>query len=139
MELNENSLLNQRYYPRDIMINNGKNGKPLWIVIHNKVYDVTNFNHPGGKDVFHSMDEDDLDKGDEFDSIHSKATKKTAKTYLIGKLVAEEKTIKINKDNNEIKSVNEIIESSNGSGKLMLFVLIVILILVIILAKSSHN
>ena len=66
----------------DIFKNNGEEGKPLWTVIHSKVYDITEFNHPGGKDVFIVGDEDDMDKGDEFDSIHGPAAKKQAKLYF---------------------------------------------------------
>ena len=114
--------------PQDIMTNNGKDGKPLWIVIHDKVYDITNFAHPGGKEVFIIAEEDDMDKGDEFDSIHAPASKKQAEKYLIGELIMTEE-----KKTNRIASKKAAQTSSNG----MFVVFVVFLVLVIIVVKGG--
>lgn len=34
----------------EVAENNGVDGKPLWIVYKGLVYNMTNFEHPGGKD-----------------------------------------------------------------------------------------
>ena len=66
--------------------NNGDNAD-LWVLIHNKIYDLTNFKHPGGKEIL--MDPIGEDRGDEFDSIHSPNVKDEMKKYLIGQLKVE--------------------------------------------------
>lgn len=68
--------------------NNGENGKLLWVLIHNNIYDVTNFEHPGGPDAM--LEDHGDDRGHEFDSIHSPATKTMMKQYLIGQLAKED-------------------------------------------------
>ncbi|XP_005178652.1 cytochrome b5 [Musca domestica] len=42
-----------KYTLCDISGNDGKNGKPVWIIIKGDVYDVTTFvkEHPGGEDL----------------------------------------------------------------------------------------
>ena len=66
----------------ELLENDGQDGKKLWVLIHGKVYDVTNFKHPGGKEIL--MDEIGEDRGDEFESIHSPAAKRDMPKYLIG-------------------------------------------------------
>ncbi len=93
----------KEYTLEEIKQNNGENGKPLWIILKGNIYDVTNFKHPGGKEVL--TDDHGDDRWDEFNSIHSKGAKEQAKDYLIGKLVQNESnsTIK-NKDDKTNKS-----------------------------------
>ncbi|XP_061399467.1 cytochrome b5 [Musca vetustissima] len=42
-----------KYSLCDISINNGEDGKPVWIIIKGDVYDVTKFvkEHPGGEEL----------------------------------------------------------------------------------------
>lgn len=79
--------------------NDGVNGD-LWVLIHNKIYDLTNFKHPGGKEIL--MDPIGEDRGDEFDSIHSPGVKEEMKKYLIGKLKVEQNNLKTDKKNDNL-------------------------------------
>lgn len=36
-------MTEQQYTLRDVQMNNGKNGAPIWIIIKDVVYDVTNY------------------------------------------------------------------------------------------------
>ena len=58
-----------------------------WIVYHNKVYDVSNWNdHPGGTVVFtHAGD----DATDIFAAFHAKGSENLLKKFLIGTLIVE--------------------------------------------------
>ncbi len=109
--------------PDDILKNNGKKGKPFWICMHNKVYDVTLFTHPGGKDIFIVEDDDDVDKGDEFDTIHAPSTRKEAEKYLIGELFTPKQTI-------EPKKLE--IKNSSGNGAFIVFVFFLVLVIIIV-------
>ena len=58
-----------------------------WIIINNKVYDVTSFldKHPGGSDII--LDFAGKDATEEFRDIgHSENAKKMLEKYLIGKV-----------------------------------------------------
>lgn len=79
--------------------NDGVNGD-LWVLIHNKIYDLTKFKHPGGKEIL--MDPIGEDRGDEFDSIHSPGVKDEMKKYLIGKLKVEQNKFKTDKKNDDL-------------------------------------
>ncbi|KAI8120288.1 Cytochrome b5 [Lucilia cuprina] len=45
--------MSSKYEMCEISENNGKNGKPVWIVVKGVVYDVTKFlkDHPGGEEL----------------------------------------------------------------------------------------
>jgi cytochrome b involved in lipid metabolism len=73
----------------EIKANDGSNGSKLWILIKGKVYDVTNFKHPGGREAF--LDDHGEDRWDEFDSIHSAAARKDAEKFYIGVLAKPKK------------------------------------------------
>ncbi len=64
--------------------NNGENGNPLWVVIDNKVYDVTKFNYPNGKKLESKGEE----RKEEFIKNYGKSVDAT---FLIG-VVAATKT-----------------------------------------------
>ena len=68
----------------ELIENNGEEGKKLWVLIDGKVYDVTDFNHPGGNEIL--MEDQENDRFDEFESIHSPAAKKQMSKFLIGKI-----------------------------------------------------
>jgi len=59
----------------------------LWIILHNKVYDVTRFldEHPGGVDIL--IDNAGLDATHNFEDVgHSDDALKLAETFCIGEL-----------------------------------------------------
>lgn len=65
-----------------------------WVIIHGKVYDVTNFlaDHPGGKKVLLKASGKDATK--QFDSFHNKSVlEKIGSKFLIGEIgTAEEQS-----------------------------------------------
>lgn len=76
-----------RYSLADIAKYNGKNGARTWIVLHDNVYDVTDYisQHPGGPELIEEYAGKDATNGfDEFG--HSSDAKKMLKVYLIGEL-----------------------------------------------------
>lgn len=56
----------------------------LWILIHGKVYDVSNFKHPGGKDIL--LDHSRRSISDEFDNIQHQMAHKFMPDLLIGEI-----------------------------------------------------
>eukprot|EP01138_Halocafeteria_seosinensis_P015899 gb/GECG01016225.1/.p1 GENE.gb/GECG01016225.1/~~gb/GECG01016225.1/.p1 ORF type:complete len:143 (+),score=26.82 gb/GECG01016225.1/:1-429(+) len=63
-----------------------------WMVIHDKVYDVTNFmaDHPGGPEIL--LENAGKDATDEFeDTGHSQSARKMLPDYYIGELHDEDK------------------------------------------------
>jgi cytochrome b involved in lipid metabolism len=65
----------------------GTNGKPLYVLIEGNVYDLTKFDHPGGKDVFENDPDFYEDLHDRFSEIHhSQKAKNMMKQYKIGEL-----------------------------------------------------
>eukprot|EP00483_Globobulimina_turgida_P007904 UN07920 len=59
----------------------------LWIVLHNRVYEITDFqiDHPGGPDVLQDIAAQDATE--EFENIlHTEKARKMTKKYLIGKV-----------------------------------------------------
>lgn len=93
----ESEKVLKEYSMNELLENNGENGKPLWILLKGNIYDVTNFKHPGGKEVL--TDDHGDDRWEEFNSIHSKGAKEQAKDYLVGKLIQSE-----SKSNQKTKS-----------------------------------
>ncbi|KAI9493577.1 cytochrome b5-like heme/steroid binding domain-containing protein [Zychaea mexicana] len=65
----------------------------LWMVIHNKVYNVTAFvqEHPGGEDVL--LDESGKDATEAFEDIgHSDEAREILEKYLVGELDEKSRT-----------------------------------------------
>ncbi|ORY98402.1 cytochrome b5-like heme/steroid binding domain-containing protein [Absidia repens] len=61
----------------------------LWVVVHNKVYDITEFvvEHPGGEEVL--FDEAGKDATESFEDIgHSDEAREMLEKYLVGELDA---------------------------------------------------
>jgi cytochrome b involved in lipid metabolism len=73
----------------ELLKNNGEKGKPLWVMIHSKIYDVSKFKHPGGRSLLINDDDDHYeDKGIEFDSVnHSKEAIEELEKFYIGDFV----------------------------------------------------
>ncbi|KAL0116998.1 hypothetical protein PUN28_010100 [Cardiocondyla obscurior] len=81
-----------RYSLADVAKCNGKNETRTWIVIHDKVYDVTDYmqQHPGGSELIEEYAGKDATDG--FDDFgHSSDATKILKKYLIGDLENEDK------------------------------------------------
>lgn len=68
--------------------NNGEGGGKLWVLIDGKIYDLTDFDHPGGEECLKQQSIYYYkDKLEEFEEVgHSPAAVKMMKKYLIGKL-----------------------------------------------------
>ena len=68
--------------------NDGKNGKPFWILIEGRVYDVSYYDHPGGIEKYTQEDPDYYeDLYEQFESIgHSPSAYKLLKKFYIGNL-----------------------------------------------------
>ena len=93
-------------YKEELLKNDGNDGKPLWILIHGKIYDITGFEHPGGPCVFENWNapNDVTDLGEDFDEAHDEKVIEIREKYLIGLLgkenvIKEEKEIKCKSDN----------------------------------------
>ena len=95
-------------------------GKKVLIVIHDKVYDVTQFldDHPGGREIL--MEKSGTVASQAFDDIgHSEDAKELMKSFVIGKLVEAEAQEGVKEDQegkvddlaNEAKEVNENLEN----------------------------
>ncbi|XP_033104294.1 cytochrome b5-like isoform X2 [Anneissia japonica] len=68
------------------------NGNSLWLVIHDKVYDVTKFidEHPGGEEVL--LEQAGGDGSESFEDVgHSSDARELMEDYYIGDLVEEDK------------------------------------------------
>lgn len=116
----------------ELQKNDGEN-RDLWVLIHDKVYDLTKFKHPGGKEIL--MDPIGEDRGDEFDSIHSPNVKDEMKKYLIGHL-KEDKEKKSDKKNDDIStSVNNKAES--GINPVLAIVLLIVVAVVVYFLKFA--
>ena len=108
--------------------NDGENGD-LWVLIHNKIYDMTKFKHPGGKEIL--MDPIGEDRGDEFDSIHSPAVKDEMKKYFIGRLKEEVKERKSDKKNDDHDASEKTKSQSSGLSPVIIIVLLFVVALVV--------
>lgn len=86
------------------------NRESAWIVMNDKVYDVTKFlaEHPGGEEVILELAGQDATES--FDDVgHSTDARKMAEDYLIGVLPLKEKTEK----KNEIKKIDKLENLNN--------------------------
>ncbi|XP_043500055.1 cytochrome b5-like isoform X1 [Polistes fuscatus] len=91
--------------------------KSAWIIIHDKVYDVTNFvkQHPGGEEVV--LEHAGRDGTEPFEDIgHSSDAREMMEPYKIGEIVEEERT-KNNKKNQDSTNGTTTGDSSSGSWK----------------------
>ncbi|XP_054001038.1 cytochrome b5-like [Hylaeus anthracinus] len=83
-----------RYTLKEVAQRDGNDGSRTWIVIHDNVYDVTDYKakHPGGPELIDEYAGQDATAG--FDDFgHSSDAKRTLKDFLIGQLVDEDKTV----------------------------------------------
>jgi cytochrome b involved in lipid metabolism len=114
---------NGKYFTLDeIKQNNGEDGNKLWILIDGKVYDVTDYKHPGGREFL----EDNIgeDRHDEFEAQgHSQAARTELKKFFIGKLKED--------PNNPVQAKkSEKLQKQNQPG--LLFPILVLIIILFI-------
>ncbi|KAL1934649.1 hypothetical protein VTP01DRAFT_6831 [Rhizomucor pusillus] len=86
----------------------------LWVIIHNKVYNVTEFiqEHPGGEEVL--LDEAGKDATEAFEDIgHSDEAREILEKYYVGEL--EEKARKTEQNYSSIRA-GELPEQPKGSS-----------------------
>ncbi|KAH8365487.1 hypothetical protein KR093_001267 [Drosophila rubida] len=79
--------MSQIYQLSEVAENNGKKGKPVWIIYKGNVYDVTGFvkNHPGGEDLILEVAGKDATKA--FNGAgHSSDAVNDLKKYKIGEV-----------------------------------------------------
>lgn len=91
------------------MIEKHNSERSLWLLIHNKVYDVTEFkDHPGGYD--HLLKNAGTDATEAFDSVgHSESTIQGMSEYMIGFLEDKDRD-----DANEVQENETIQENEVG-------------------------
>jgi cytochrome b involved in lipid metabolism len=107
----------------EIKRNNGEDGNKLWILIDGKVYDVTDYKHPGGREFL----EDNIgeDRHEEFEAQgHSQAARNELKKFFIGHLKHD--------PNNPVKSKNQTDTPKKQNQPGLLFPLVVLVIIIYI-------
>lgn len=134
----------QEYTIEEIEENDGENGKKLWVIIGGKVYDVTSYKHPGGREMF----EDGIgeDRKDEFDSIgHSPAEIEEMKRLHIGYVKSKPKPVKKvaeakkNDDHPvELHEENDEDEKSGKGSTTFMILSIITVLLVLIFAYTFY-
>ena len=74
--------------------NNSKGeDKSIWVVIHDKVYDITNFldEHPGGEEIL--IENAGTDSTESFEDVgHSSDAREMLEAYYVGELHEDDKT-----------------------------------------------
>ena len=90
-----------------------------WIVIHNKIYDVTAWldDHPGGDEILMSYSGTDATEPWE-DIGHSTEARERMKKYVIGELREEDRTVVVESSPNKLDSTDfhkEIPDDNRGS------------------------
>ncbi|MBN3270811.1 CYB5 protein, partial [Polyodon spathula] len=81
-----NSESTVKYYTLE-EINRHSSSKDVWIIIHDKVYDITSFleEHPGGEEVL--LEQAATDATENFEDVgHSTDAREMLKQYFIGEL-----------------------------------------------------
>lgn len=85
-----------------------KTSTSLWLVIHNKVYDVTQFldEHPGGEEVM--IEQAGGDGSESFEDVgHSSDARELMKDYYLGELAEEDRFKSSGKSSSSIGNPSE--------------------------------
>ncbi|KAG5669106.1 hypothetical protein PVAND_017003 [Polypedilum vanderplanki] len=107
------------YTLAEVAQNNGKKGKPIWIIYKNSVYDVTAYiesgAHPGEENVITDFAGKDCTR--DFNDVgHSPDAMREMKTMKIGEIVEEDR--KEGNNPKKVTSVQSIVSmSENGEKK----------------------
>jgi cytochrome b involved in lipid metabolism len=79
--------MSKTFSVEELKLYDGKNGNKLYVLIHGKVYDVTDFDHPGGRELLENNNDNYVDLGEAFDAEgHSRTAKNMLNQYYIGEL-----------------------------------------------------
>ncbi|XP_028293809.1 cytochrome b5 type B isoform X3 [Gouania willdenowi] len=76
-----------------------------WLIIHDKVYDITSFleEHPGGEEVL--LEQAGADATESFEDVgHSKDAREMLESYYVGELHMSDRKQETTKDNQDTKS-----------------------------------
>lgn len=99
-----------KYYTlEDIRLHNMSND--TWLIIHNKIYDITSFleEHPGGEEVL--LEQAGTDATESFEDVgHSTDAREMLEQYYIGEVHMDDRK----KDNKKEVDANNSGESSNS-------------------------
>uniref|UniRef100_A0A1B6CYB1 Cytochrome b5 n=1 Tax=Clastoptera arizonana TaxID=38151 RepID=A0A1B6CYB1_9HEMI len=103
------------YSLKEVKENNGSSteGHNVWIIIHNSVYNVTEFlnEHPGGEEVL--LEQSGKDASEAFEDVgHSTDARDMMENYKIGELIEADRT----KVSNDKKEQNWTPENPEGSS-----------------------
>ncbi|XP_015509615.1 cytochrome b5 [Neodiprion pinetum] len=89
-----------------------------WIIIHNKVYDVTAFlnEHPGGEEVL--LEQAGIDGSEPFEDVgHSSDARHMMEPFKIGELIEEDRTKSEEKKSRDWSSEKSEDDESSGSWR----------------------
>ena len=103
--------------------------KSYWIVIHDKVYDVTKWldDHPGGEDVL--MENSGTDASEPWEDIgHSSEAREKMKQYQIGELRPEDRKNRVDKGPTNWKPNESLSTNSEDTSNFNWMVIFVILV-----------
>jgi cytochrome b involved in lipid metabolism len=128
---------NLRRIPKsEFLRNNGENCNDLWVLVHGKVINMKGFKHPGGLQTL--MDDHDLDRGEEYDSIHSPAAISEMKSRIIGVIDDEEKSDNDVKTHKKTDSDKLQPQTENNNLWILLLVICAIVTLVYLLNFKKY-
>lgn len=114
----------------ELLKNNGEDGNKLWILMAGKVYDVTDFSHPGGTEIL--MDEHGNDRFHEFDSLHSAAAKRQLSQLYLGDYLESEPGDNDNAKTNKSKGkTTTSIKNENSNSTLLIALAIFVIAFVV--------
>jgi len=98
-------------------INEHNNGKSCWLIVDDRVYDVTKFleEHPGGEEVL--LEQGGQDSTESFEDVgHSEDARELMEDYFIGVVAGTENKPKKEKVATRSRSDSDFIEGEESSG-----------------------
>jgi len=98
-------------------INEHNNGKSCWLIVDDRVYDVTKFleEHPGGEEVL--LEQGGQDSTESFEDVgHSEDARELMEEYFIGVVAGTENKPKKEKVVTRSRSDSDFIEGEESSG-----------------------
>lgn len=107
----------KKLYTRSQVAEHNTNSS-IWVIIHNKVYDLTLFlkEHPGGEEVL--LEQAGGDSTEPFEDIgHSSDARQIMESYEVGELVEEERSNPDEKKSERVPSGNDGEDNPSGSWR----------------------